>query len=87
MHFTGGFLAAMFLFGLFGSRSFALLGLAVITLIWEMLEYLANAAAPRFGRWLDRRLGLAKTYYSGWDTVLDITLNFAGAAVFLYLII
>lgn len=85
VHFIAGFLAAMFLFGLSGSRAVALLGLAAITVIWEILEFTANAA-PRFGRWLDRHLGLTKTYYSGWDTLLDIALNFAGAGVFLYLI-
>ena len=83
LHFIGGFLLAMFLFGLTGSRASVLFGLLVITLVWEALEYTAQAK-PRFGHYLDRRLGLAKTYYSGWDTLLDIVLNFAGAAVFLY---
>lgn len=83
VHFIAGFLVAMFLFGLSGSRAFALWGLVIITLAWETLEYLVNAL-PWFGRWLDRRLGLAKTYYGGWDTLLDIVLNFAGAGAFLY---
>lgn len=84
LHFLGGFFMAMFLAGLSGSALFILLGLAIISIVWESVEY-AVAKMPRPSGYLKRIFHLKSVKPKWKDTILDIALNFAGAALFLLL--
>ncbi len=71
-HFLGGFFVAMFLSNFVGSIIAIFSGLAIVTLVWEVTEYLI----ARF----------RKSIAPKWkDTILDIFLNFLGAIIFILL--
>jgi len=82
-HFLGGFFMAMFLSNFTNSTVLIFIGLAAITFLWELAEYLI----ARFRKSADYYEKIFKIKYvnSGWqDTILDIFLNFFGAAIFVY---
>ena len=84
LHFLGGFFVAMFFSNFFDSWARTLIGLGVISFVWELHEYLI-AKIPRFSRFYKKRFNLKSVDYKWGDTALDLCLNFAGAIVFLYL--
>ncbi len=84
MHFLGGFFVAMFLASFLGSRLLILLGLAVVTFIWELAEYMLDKISAA-SRYFKKTFRANSTRYDFKDTILDIILNFAGAIVFFYL--
>jgi len=83
-HFVGGFFVAMFLSNFTNSVILIFSGLAVVTFLWELLEYLIS----RFWKSANymRKTFKIKDVNPGWkDTVLDIFLNFLGATIFILL--
>lgn len=84
LHFLGGFFIAMFLSHFTHSAVLILVGLAIITFLWELAEDLI----ARFRKSADyiKRIFNIKDINPVWqDTVLDIFLNFLGAAIFIIL--
>ena len=82
-HFLGGFFMTMFLSNFTNSAALIFTGLAAITFLLELVEYLIS----RFSKSADYYEKIFKIKYvnSGWkDTILDIFLNFFGAAIFVY---
>ncbi len=82
-HVLGGFFVAMFFAGLTDSRTAVLIGLAVVTLIWESLEY-AAAHIPSWSKYIKIKLRLEKVEFSWADSAFDIVCNYAGAFLLLY---
>lgn len=71
-HFLGGFFMAMFLSNFANSIVSIFIGLAVITFLWELAEYLIARSRK-------------SNVNPGWkDTMLDVILNFVGAIIFMY---
>ena len=83
LHFLGGFFMAMFLANFTNSKILIFVGLAAVTFLWELVEYLI----PRFKklpRYYEKTFNVKYVSNGLGDTVLDIILNFAGAAIFMY---
>lgn len=73
-HFFGGFFVAMFLMNFTDSVILIFAWLAIITFLWELTEYLIF------------KFRKSAKLNPGWkDTILDIILNFSGAAVFIFI--
>jgi len=86
LHFLGGFFVAMFLVNFTNSVASIFIGLAVITFLWELVEYLI--ACFRKSADYMKKTFKVKNINPGWkDTILDIILNFTGAAVFVYYVL
>ena len=81
LHFLGGFFVAMFLSNFTHSWQMILLGLACISFVWELAEYLL--VRIKYLSKLFRKEFHTKPEYKLGDTILDLFLNFAGALVFL----
>ena len=82
-HFLGGFFVAMFFANFTDSTRLILLGVAVVSAVWESAEYLV-AKIPRVSEYL-KMASHQRSVMPEWkDTVLDIILNFAGAFVFFW---
>ena len=81
-HFLGGFFVAMFLSNFTSSVVFIFSGLAVITFLWEFLEYLI-ARFRKSANYFKRSFHIKKVNPIWQDTTLDIFLNFLGAAIFI----
>lgn len=85
LHFLGGFFMAMFLANFLNSAILIFAGLAAVAFLWELAEYLI----PRFkkaARYYEKTFNI-KYVSNGWgDTILDIILNFTGAAIFIYFV-
>lgn len=84
-HVLGGFFVAMFLSSFTDSRVVILIGLAVVTFIWELLEY-AVAYIPSWSEYIKTTLRLRNVEYSWADGIFDLVCNYAGAILFLYLL-
>ncbi|MCX6813439.1 MAG: hypothetical protein NTV77_03105 [Candidatus Azambacteria bacterium] len=85
-HFLGGFFIAMFLSNFMGSLIAIFIGLAIITFAWEMIEYLI-AYFKKTATYMKRTFK-EKNVASDWkDTILDISLNFLGATIFVYFVL
>ena len=84
LHFLGGFFVAMFFASIFSSVSWILIGLGVISILWESVEFLI-ASAPALSRYVKKRFRLKSVNYEWADALFDLALNFTGALVFLYL--
>ncbi len=80
-HFLGGFFVAMLLYNFTHVWWKILLGLAAISFVWELAEYLLVKIKPLSK--LFRREFHSKPEYKLGDTILDIFLNFTGALVFM----
>lgn len=81
-HFLGGFFVAMFLMNFTDSIIFVFTGLAIITFLWELIEYLIS----RFQKSASymKKTFAVKNLNPGWeDTVLDLVLGFLGATIFI----
>lgn len=74
---------AMFLYGFLRLPGQILLGLGVATFFWELLEFLI-AKIPSWTGYVKIKFKLKKVDFELGDTIFDIALNFAGAALFLY---
>lgn len=81
LHFLSGFFVTMFLASFFGSRLLILSGLAVVTFIWELAEYMLDKI-PAASQYFKKTFRTDSTRYDLKDTILDIILNFAGAFIF-----
>ena len=85
-HFWGGFFVAMFLSNFVNSIIIIFVGLAVVTFLWELAEYLI----ARFRKSTDymKKTFTQENLAPNWrDTLLDIFLNFLGAAIFVYFVL
>lgn len=86
LHFLSGFFMAMFLANFTSSKILIFLGIALVSFLWETTEYLIGKI-PKLSSQLKKTFDLRRNMNlrPKWqDTVLDIILNFAGAAVFVY---
>jgi len=81
LHFLGGFFVAMFLAGLNFSIPHIFIGLASVTFLWELAEYLIDKISGA-SKYIKMKFRLKTTKITRRDTVLDIVLNFAGALLF-----
>ena len=81
-HFLGGFFVAMFLSNFTSSVIFIFVSLAVITFLWELSEYLISRFR-KSEKYMKKTFHLKSVATSRKDTILDIILNFSGAAVFI----
>lgn len=76
---------AMFLSNFSESAVIILIGLGVVTFLWELTEYLVTAI-PSWTRYTKNKFRLSGTDFEWGDTVFDIVLNFLGATLFFYVI-
>jgi len=83
-HFLGGFFVAMFLSNFTSSVVFIFVSLAVITFLWELLEYLI-ARFRKSGNYMKKTFKVTNINPRWKDTTLDIFLNFLGAIIFILL--
>ena len=81
-HFLGGFFVAMFLSNFTDLVALIFIGLAVITFLWELVEYLI-ARFRKSSNYIKRSFHIKNVSPAWKDTTLDIILNFLGAAVFI----
>lgn len=81
----GGFFVAMFFASFTDSWPVILVGLAVVTFIWESLEY-AIAHVTSWSEYIKIKLRLKKVEFSWADVVFDLVCNYIGALLFLYLL-
>ncbi|GEM_PF-2834964 len=86
LHFLGGFFLAMFLANFTSLKILIFIGIAVTSFFWEVAEYLIwknQKLSSSFKKTFDLKKSISLK--PKWqDTVLDVVLNFAGAAVFVY---
>jgi len=88
LHFLSGFFLAMFLSNFTDSKIFIFLGIATVSFLWEIAEYLIGKV-PELSINFKKAFSLKKNMNLQpklQDTILDIILNFAGAVVFIYFI-
>ena len=86
LHFLGGFFLAMFLANFTYSKILIFIGIAIVSFLWEFAEYLLGKI-PKLSSGFKKPFDLKKNInlQPKWpDTFLDVILNFAGAAVFVY---
>ena len=83
LHFLGGFFVAMLLSSFFQSAGLILIGLGIVTVLWELAEVLL-ASIPTLSRYMKKQFRLKNVDYKWADGLFDIALNFTGALVFLY---
>src|SRR3989344_2032039 len=81
-HFLGGFFVAMFLSNFTDSVVSIFLGLVIVTFLWELSEYLISQF-QKSANYMKKTFHLKSVATSWKDTILDIILNFFGAAVFI----
>lgn len=84
LHFLGGFFVAMFFSSFFSSASWILIGLGIVSILWESAEFLM-ASVPALSRYVKKRFRLKSVDYEWMDGLFDLALNFTGAIMFLYL--
>lgn len=87
LHFLGGFFLAMFLANFTDLKILIFAGIAITSFLWEITEYLIWKI-PKLSSGFKKTFDLKKNINikPKWqDTVLDIILNFSGAAIFAYL--
>ena len=83
-HFLGGFFVAMFLSNFTNSVISIFIGLAVVTFLWELAEYLISRFR-KSASYLKRSFHIKNVNPKWKDTTLDIFLNFLGAIIFILL--
>lgn len=86
-HFLSGFFLAMFLTNFISSKILIFTGIAIASFLWETAEYLLGKN-QKLSANFKKIFNLVKNVNTRpkWpDTILDVILNFAGAAVFVYL--
>lgn len=81
MHFLGGFFVAMFLSSFTHSWQIIFLGLAGISFLWELAEYLL-VRIKALSKLYEKEFHTKPEYKFG-DTMLDLFLNFIGAMIFI----
>ncbi len=81
-HFLSGFFVAMFLSNFTNSAVLIFIGLAVVTFLWELAEYLI-ARFRKSEKYMKKTFHIKSVDPEWKDTVLDIFLNFLGAAIFI----
>ena len=77
---------AMFLANFTYSKILIFVGIAIVSFLWETTEYLLGKI-PKLSTGFKKALDLKKNLnlQPKWsDTFLDVILNFAGAAIFVY---
>lgn len=89
LHFLGGFFFAMFLADFIDSKILIFVGIAIISFLWEITEYLigkSSKLSTGFKKTFDLKKNI--NLRPKWqDTLLDVILNFAGATIFVYFLI
>ncbi len=86
LHFLGGFFLAMFLANFTYSKILIFIGIAIVSFLWEMAEYLLGKI-PKLSAGFKKAFDLKKNVNlkPKWqDAILDVILNFSGTTVFLY---
>lgn len=88
LHFLSGFFLAMFLSGFFDSKILIFTGIAIASSIWESAEYLIEKI-PKLSAGFKKfsNAGNADLRLKWQDTLLDVILNFSGAAIFAYFVL
>lgn len=81
LHFLAGFFIAMFLLEFTKSYQTIFLILVIVSFIWELSEYLLFKLSTLSK--LFKKTFNFKPEYKLDDTILDLTLNFAGATTFI----
>lgn len=84
-HVLGGFFVAMFFGSFTDSWAAVLIGLGIISIVWEATEY-AVAKVPSLANYIKKKLRLKNLKYSWADTVFDLVCNYAGAILLLCLL-
>lgn len=84
LHFFGGAAVAFFLTNIFSDPFWILLGVLVVSALWELVE-LAVDKIPFTSTYLKRKFHLKTTAITPGDTLLDLFLDMLGAAVFVWL--
>lgn len=84
LHFFGGAGVAFFLMNIFSAPLQVLIGVFVISALWELME-LAVDKIPFTSTYLKRKFHLKTTAITFGDTLLDLFLDMLGAAVFVWL--
>ena len=82
-HLIAAFFIAMWLSCFSRSVWFIIAGLLIVTGFWEGLEYYI-ATVPSASTAVQNSLKITDTAVDNWDTVLDVSLNFIGALIFVY---
>lgn len=89
LHFLSGFFLAMFLANFTESKILIFAGIAIASFLWETAEYLLGRIpklSARFRKTFDLKKNI--DIQPKWqDTILDVILNFTGAAVFVYFVL
>lgn len=83
LHFLGGFFAAMFFASFFQSAKLVLVGIGMVTILWEFIEFLI-ARIPAMSKYVKKEFRLKRVGLGWKDTIFDIILNFSGAILFIY---
>ena len=86
LHFLSGFFLAMFLANFTDSKILIFVGIAAVSFLWETAEYLIGKI-PKLSIGFKKAFDLKENVnlQPKWpDTILDVILNFAGAAIFVY---
>ncbi|MBI2670071.1 MAG: hypothetical protein HYX20_02935 [Candidatus Yanofskybacteria bacterium] len=84
LHFLGGFFVAMFFSSLFNSTVLILIGLGVISILWESAEFLI-ASIPTLSKYVKEQFRLKNVDYKWADALFDLALNSTGAILFIYI--
>lgn len=86
LHFLSGFFLAILFASFTDSKILIFSGIAIASFLWETAEYLIGRI-PKLSAGFKRTFDLKKNINlkPKWqDTILDIILNFTGAAIFVY---
>lgn len=89
LHFLGGFFLVMLSANFTDSKILIFIVIAIVSFLWEASEYLLGKI-PKLSASFKKTFSLKKNMniQPKWqDTILDIILNFTGAAVFVYFIL
>lgn len=84
-HVLGGFFVALFFKSFIDSWTWVLIGLGIVSFIWESAEYIM-ARVPVLANYIKKQLRLKNLKYSWADGIFDLVCNYAGAILLLYLL-
>lgn len=84
-HLLGGFFVASFFKSFTDSWASILIGLGIVSLVWESVEYIV-AMDPSLANYIKKQLRLKNLKYSWADSIFDLVCNYSGAVLLLYLL-
>lgn len=82
LHLLGGFFVAMFFYGFNDSINRIFFLVLLVAILWELTEYLIDTI-PLLSNYIKDLLRLKSTAITPGDTLFDLVLGIAGAALFL----